>query len=160
MINRHAHTLTFTGDYKTLKPNGFTYRRLFARNAICYEKQDVWIWRAGRGVDLLDLYGHSGALLAYLRAHDFAYVSKTRNGFDNPRLTLDRETGRVLPYATHYHEDVSVWTGQAHPDYNPERYRVIHNLTEAFIATLRTLDETGQLELTEIPYADELNPPQ
>lgn len=38
--------IKFTGDFKKLKPMGFTFHKLYAHNYKVYEKNEVWVWVA------------------------------------------------------------------------------------------------------------------
>jgi hypothetical protein len=42
--------MKFIGDFKDLKPMGFTFHKLYARNYKVYEKHELWIWVAERQI--------------------------------------------------------------------------------------------------------------
>ncbi len=54
---------TFIGDFKKLMPMGFSFNKLYARNYKVYEKNQVWIWVAGKSVEVKDLYDDSGYII-------------------------------------------------------------------------------------------------
>lgn len=45
----------FTGKFRDLKPMGFKFHRLYARNYKVYEQEDMWIWVGGGDVRFKDL---------------------------------------------------------------------------------------------------------
>jgi len=54
--------MKFTGKFKDLKTMGFKFHKLYAKNYKVYEKNDIWIWVAGRDIEISDFYGKSSII--------------------------------------------------------------------------------------------------
>ena len=68
--------IKFTGDFKDLKPMGFTFHKLFARNYKVYEKDGLWIWvHRGGYVEIDDHYGNSGYIAEMILDDTIAAIS-------------------------------------------------------------------------------------
>jgi hypothetical protein len=69
--------IKFIGKYTQLLKMGFSFKRLYAHNYICYTTYDnknpdpIWIWRKGNCVELNDFYNNSYLILEYLISIDW-----------------------------------------------------------------------------------------
>jgi hypothetical protein len=55
---------------------GYRYQKLFAHNYVCYHKDELWIWKKGKEVEISDFYSRSYKLLEYLIINDFVINNK------------------------------------------------------------------------------------
>lgn len=47
--------IEFIGKFKDLIPMGYSFHKLYARNYRVYSKNQIWIWVAGKTVEIKDL---------------------------------------------------------------------------------------------------------
>jgi len=141
-------SIIFQGDYKTLKPQGYTYSKMFAANYICYHKDNVWLYRKGREVEIRDFYENSYLVLDYLIKCNFVI------GNEFNRIALNRETKEMEEFDRFKH-DSFYQIGKSREDmeafYN--RYHVT-SLEQPTIDTLKDLYEQGVLTIIK---EDEVN---
>lgn len=90
--------ISFIGDFKKLKPMGYEFHKLFARNYICYIKNDVKIWRKAKDVQILDFQDYSHLLLQYLIDNNFIINDK------HNRIVVNTETSKIEEYDVRKHE--------------------------------------------------------
>jgi hypothetical protein len=100
--------LKFIGDWKELKPMGFTFHKLYASNYKVYEKNKVWIWVAHGGYgEVADFYHLSGYVVkaiwdgtfpVYEQDVDYggqlAWLSKKKG--DKRPCMINRKTGEII----------------------------------------------------------------
>lgn len=69
--------IKFIGDFKELKKMGYSFHKLYASNYKVYEKNKIWIWVAGKYIEISDLYNNSHAVAK--RIVDNTYPVHLRN---------------------------------------------------------------------------------
>ena len=70
--------INYVGDFKILKPMGYSFFRLFGGNHIYYNKSEILVRRAGKIVEICDLYDYSSIVLNCLIENNFS-VEKDHN---------------------------------------------------------------------------------
>lgn len=90
--------IKFTGEFKSLKSIGFEFRKLYANNHICYKKDEIWVWKKEKDVEIDSLYGNSHILLQYLIDNNFIIDDKYNV------LILNNETMCIEKYEPKKHE--------------------------------------------------------
>ena len=100
--------IKFIGDWKELKPMGFTFHKLFASNYKVYEKNKIWIWVAHGGyVEVADFYNLSGYIVKAIWGGTFPVYEKdigygdklswlNRKKGDKKPCMINRETGEII----------------------------------------------------------------
>jgi len=99
---------TFNGKFKDLKPMGFTFHKLYARNYKVYEKNKVWIFVSRREIEVKDLYEKSAYIIKLILDNQYpVYKEDTMFGNTNqiyfhkgePKSCIfEYSTGKVMAY--------------------------------------------------------------
>ena len=96
--------IKFTGDFKDLKPMGFKFHKLFARNYKVYERDKVWVGvHEGGYVEIDDHYGNSGYIAKMIIDGTYPVYTENRDykiftiekGKPRP-CTINKETGEIF----------------------------------------------------------------
>ena len=133
--------IKFTGDFKQLKPMGFTFHKLFANNYKVYEKDDVWVWVANGGyVEIRDLYNLSGYVLKAIWNGTFpVYNEEVKIGDrivfkkgDRKSCMINQETGEII--------ERKVFVNMGYDSDNIYRELSIYKKTFEFIKELKSLN--------------------
>lgn len=137
-------TICFTGEWKDLKGMGYSFHKLYAANYICYQKDDVLIWKKGSEVGIDDFHGNSDKVLQYLIDRDFT-VPNTFN-----IVVLNRKTKQMEEYDKTKHEDIFVFENLSEEE-RKEFYKTYKKtlLSEEVIACVKELYEKGWIEIRE-----------
>lgn len=89
--------IQFTGDYAGLKPLGFAFQRLFARNYMQWGKGSISVWKKGQDVTITLLGDHAAKayafLLPQLNAPDFDIMSLVE--FNCLAFYIHKESGEL-----------------------------------------------------------------
>lgn len=138
--------ISFTGDFKKLKPMGFKFHKLFANNYKVYEKNGVWIWVAQGGyVEIDDHYDNSGYIAK--RILDGTYPvyeeDKKLGPFEIKKgdlrgCTIDRKTGEITA-TIEFMRSIG-----GHDNYDFDRYRDV-SLKQKTADTIKELE--GMIEI-------------
>ena len=76
------HTLKFTGEFKSLKKQGYEHLKLFANNYKVYRKKlkksfDIWVWVAQGGyIEINDLYSNTKNFIEAVKSINWAEVEE------------------------------------------------------------------------------------
>lgn len=98
--------LKFTGKFRDLKPAGYTFQKLYARNYRSYRKEvspaeTIWIWQHNGGyVEFNDLYD-----LSRLAARA-VYLDQQPG--DGGAFAYDMDTNTLEPYSNEHHNPMFV----------------------------------------------------
>jgi hypothetical protein len=150
--------IKFIGDFKDLKPMGFTFHKLYARNYKVYALHDLWIWVSRCVVRFKDFDGPIFDKIYHMIIHG-TYPLYTEPSYLMDRILfdvgapkmciLDKETGEI----TEHVKFLKRWK-VAYPDlhaygefvYGSGRFRdlIIH---PRHIDLLKTLHERGMIWL-------------
>lgn len=147
--------IKFIGKFKDLKPMGFTFHKLYARNYKVYEKKKIWIWVAHGGyVEIQDFYSLSGYILKAIWDGTFPVYERdiVRNGKlawasikkgDRKPCMINRITGEIIELRKFYklHAD-------EHLVYNYDLWRDLSISNETF-EFLKELKDLNIMEIIE-----------
>lgn len=96
--------IKFQAKFRELKPMGFKFHKLFARNYKVYEKNKVWIWvHQGGYVEIDNHYGNSGYIAkmildgtypVYTEDKDYK-IFTIKKGKPKP-CTINIKTGEIV----------------------------------------------------------------
>lgn len=126
--------IQFVGDYKGLKPMGYRFLKLYAGNHICYRKEDVWIWRKHKDIEIGDLHGdYSGLVFKYLIDNNFTLNNKYNV------IIINTETKSVEDYDAKKHEDLFLFM-QFNDSQIDEELRKFHDKYRKTRLTNETID--------------------
>jgi hypothetical protein len=138
--------IKFTGDFKDLKPMGFTFHKLYARNYKVYEKSKVWIWVAHGGyVEIDDFFSLSGYIVKAIWDGTFPVYEKDavyndmlffKKG-DRKACMINQKTGEIIErreFTKRYCDENQEY------DYDLFREVSIYNETLHFIEELKDLN--------------------
>lgn len=136
--------IKFTGDFKQLKPMGFTFHKLYARNYKVYEKSKVWIWVAHGGyVEIADFFSLSGYIVKAIWDGTFPVYEEDvtlgdmlffKKG-DRKACMINRETGEIIE-----RREFTKRYGEYDYDHDLFREVSIYNETLHFIEELKDLN--------------------
>lgn len=142
--------LRFVGDFKKLIPLGYRFQRLFARNYIAYNKNDVWIWKKGKSVDFCSLEDDSSALLEYLISTDF----EINNPFN--LVIFNQKTKKMEEYNKEQHELIfkTLTPTKEEAREHANTYKEIF-LSKETMAAIKELYEGDFIAVVEILEVDE-----
>lgn len=90
--------IRYVDEFKRLKTIGYRFTKLYASNYICYRKDEVCIYKKGRGVEFGAFYENSHVLLEYLIQNEFVLNHKYN------WLVLNTETLQIEEYNMHTHD--------------------------------------------------------
>lgn len=141
--------IKFTGDFKQLKPMGFTFHKLYARNYKVYEKSKVWIWVAHGGyVEIADFFSLSGYIVKAIWDGTFPVYEEDINygpvGFkkgDRKPCMINRETGEIIE-----RREFTKRYANEHGEYDYDLFREVNIYNE----TLHFIEELKDLNILEI----------
>lgn len=133
--------INYVGDFKLLISMGYTYQKLHGGNRICYHRDDLWIWRAGKELEIQDMYSNSHLVLQYLIDNDFKVDRSRREHI----LIVNSADGVLEPYDRDKHEMGFGFTVES-----CEAYWKTHDkfyIKEKVIAPLKELYEKGLIKI-------------
>jgi len=139
--------IKFTGDFKDLKPMGFTFHKLYARNYKVYEKSKVWIWVAHGGyVEIDDFFSLSGYIVKAIWDGTFPVYEEDVNynnilffkKGDRKACMIDQKTGGII--------ERREFTKRYGLEYNHDLFREVNIYNE----TLHFIEELKDLNIFEI----------
>jgi hypothetical protein len=133
--------INYVGDFKLLIPMGYTYQKLYGGNRICYHRDGLWIWRAGKELGIEDMYSNSHLVLQYLIDNDFKVDRSRREHI----LIVDMAEGVLELYDRDKHEmgfGFTVESCEAYWDTHRKFY-----IKEKLVAPLKDLYEKGLIKI-------------
>ncbi|MCU7667480.1 hypothetical protein [Bacillus thuringiensis] len=139
--------IQFAGDYKGLKPMGYRFLKLYGDNRICYRKEDVWIWRRDKYVEINDLdVDYSALVFKYLIDNNF----KINNKFNI--IVINTKTKSVEDYDATKHEDLFLFTqfNDSEIDGELNKFREKYRKTRLTTETIECLKELYEKQLVVI----------
>jgi hypothetical protein len=108
-------SIKFTGNFRDLKPDGWTFQKLFARNYRCYWKSidpnnphddKVWIWQANGGnIEYEDFYSYSYLIFEIILNGDYIKGECNLGGDIYYRWVISRIHYTITPFVSEQHED-------------------------------------------------------
>ena len=147
--------IKFIGRFKDLIPMGYRFQKLYAMDYKVYHKKNIWIWVAGRSVQIDDLSRMNSASLAQLVLSNKYPVRKkylvsskgiiiTPKG--HPKITmLDRKTGKIYLW--------SDWIRKNDPgfehNYDTSRFRE-YMLTKDVPLSLKELHDKNMIQILHL----------
>lgn len=137
--------IKFTGDFKKLIPMGYRFTKVWANNYICYQKEQVYIWKKGKDIEIADLYHRSYLVLQYLIDNDFQIQDKCN------RIVINKEEYKAEHFDFDKHTDIALYlkgTTQEEMESFRNIYRTITIISEQ-IAVLKELYELKLIEIVE-----------
>jgi len=166
-INKY---IRFIGNFKDLKPMGYTFQRLYARDYNTYRKSidpegysdSIWIWQAGRMVECNDLHQYSYLIIQEL-------IQKNRKGFRHPiskmfpypdtrsKFILDAELGELLDWSPELSYDylfhfkpleTGIKSTKEEKDAYCKRFRDV-NIQDALLTLINELIDKNMIEITD-----------
>ncbi|MEJ1517571.1 hypothetical protein R3O67_30615 [Bacillus cereus] len=139
--------IQFVGDYKGLKPMGYRFLKLYGDNRICYRKEDVWIWRRDKYVEINDLdVDYSALAFKYLIDNNFTINNKYNI------IMINTETKSVEDYDATKHEDLFLFMqfNDSEIDGELHKFREKYRKTRLTNETIRCLKELYERQLVVI----------
>jgi hypothetical protein len=91
----------YTGKYRDLKPRGYVFQKLYARNYRTYRKEfgcndSILIYQKGNDIELMDLYSRSGLLInCIIKNRDKLFDIIEDNHF---HMRMNNKTGQIYNY--------------------------------------------------------------
>ncbi|PLS19159.1 hypothetical protein CVD28_01755 [Bacillus sp. M6-12] len=134
--------IQFTGDFKKLIPMGYKFSKLYASNYICYHKDELWIWKKGKELEIADFYSRSHVVLQYLIDHDFVVPNEYN------LVVLNQETSQIEDYERTKHSDMYFF-GKLSEEEMEQFYKRYHRkfLQKEMIDALKELYELKLIEI-------------
>ncbi|PFJ27134.1 MULTISPECIES: hypothetical protein [Bacillus cereus group] len=136
--------IKFAGDYKGLKPMGYRFLKLYGDNRICYRKEDVWIWRRDKYIEINDLDAdYSGLVFKYLIDNNFTLNNKFNI------IMINNETKSVEDYDSKKHEDLFLFMqfNDSEIDEELRKFRDKYRKTRLTNETIECLKELYEKQL-------------
>lgn len=137
--------IKFTGDFKKLIPMGYRFTKVWANNYICYQKEQVYIWKKGKDIEITDLYHRSYLVLQYLIENDFQIQD------EHNRIVINKEEHKAEHFDFDRHTGIALYLkGATHEEIESfhNTYRTITIIPEQ-IAVLKELYELNLIEIAE-----------
>lgn len=141
--------IKFIGDFKELKKIGYTFSKLYANNYICYNDKkenglcgDIWIWKKGREIEIMDLYGNSHILLQHIIDNGFENNKYGSYYFDKKLSTIDiRNEMSIIESLKKENENER----EVYEDFYKRYHQVI--VDDITVSRLKYLYENGYIEI-------------
>lgn len=167
---RPTQYIRFVGNFRDLKPLGYVFQKLYARNYNTWRKSvdpngyrdTIWIWQKWRIVEFNDLYGWSALILQEVvlngrKGHRHKPCAILPNPDETGHFILDLQTGELLDYTFELSDTYKFCRKQLGVGEDPtdeelrehyNRYRTV-NIPDEFLPLVQELLDKKMIEIRE-----------